>query len=443
MRGMTTCALFFASLFVTQLFFTSYVMAADNPKPNIVIIMADDLGYGDISCYGNTQCKTPNLDRLAAGGLRFTDFHSSGNVCSPTRAGLMTGRYQQRAGIPSVINADPKVAEHHHGLYPEKEVTFAELLKKAGYQTAMFGKWHLGYTRPFNPVHHGFDRFIGYVSGNVDYISHYDRMGVYDWWNGLELIEEDGYSTHLITKHAVEYIKEMQDRPFCLYVAHEAVHSPFQGPNDPPVRGPDAVRGKVDRQRAYREMTIEMDRGVGEVVQTIQQLNLERKTLVWFFSDNGGARGIASNKPLRGHKGTDWEGGHRVAGIAYWPGQIEPGTLTDETAITLDVMPTVLALAGISDTISNDRPLDGIDISPLLLEGKPLPPRQLFWNGRAVRDGQWKLIEADGKFQLFNLKEDLAETTDLAEKYPDRVEQLKKSLTRWSEDVATGATPQR
>jgi len=439
----TSRVLSFLFAFVVAISYTSNARSEDTTaKPNFVIIMADDLGYGDLSCYGNTRFKTPHLDRMAAEGLRFTDFHSSGNVCSPTRAGLMTGRYQQRAGIGGVINADPKVAAHHHGLYPEKEITLPELMKKAGYATAMFGKWHLGYTRPFNPVHHGFDRFIGYVSGNIDYISHYDRMGVYDWWNGLELIEEEGYCTHLITKHSVDYIKEMRDRPFCLYVAHEAVHTPLQGPDDPPIRGPHAVRGKVDGPRAFREMTVEMDRGVGDIIRALKETGLERKTLVWFFSDNGGARNLASNKPLRGHKGTDWEGGHRVAGIAYWPGHIEPGTVTGETAITLDVMPTVLALAGASDTISKDRPLDGIDISPLLLESKPLPPRPLFWNGRAIRDGDWKLISDGGKYQLFNLREDLSETTDLADRHPDRVEAMKKTLARWSEDVAQGATPQ-
>ena len=212
--------------------------AAETSKPNFIIIMADDMGYGDAGCYGG-EIPTPNLDRMAKEGMRFTDFHSSGNVCSPTRAGLMTGRYQQRAGIPGVINADPKVGAHHHGLHPEKEITFSKLLKQAGYATAICGKWHLGYTKNFNPVHHGFDRFNGFVSGNIDFHSHYDRMGVFDWWDGLELRKEEGYSTHLITKQALDFIEKSKDGPFCLYVAHEAVHAPWQGPNDPPERGPE------------------------------------------------------------------------------------------------------------------------------------------------------------------------------------------------------------
>ena len=254
-------------------------MGKPKTRPNMVVIMADDLGYGDLSCYGNEKFKTPHLDALAAGGMRFTDFHSSGCVCSPTRAGLLTGRYQQRAGIPGVINANPKMAVHHTGLYPS-EVTFAECLKEAGYTCAIFGKWHLGYHKKFNPMHHGFDRFRGFVSGNIDYISHYDRTGAYDWWKGLEHVREEGYSTHLITSHAVKFIKENKDRPLCVYVAHEAVHTPLQGPGDPAIRGPNGVRGKVNKvnvERAYREMAQEMDKGVGDIVATLNPLTCRER----------------------------------------------------------------------------------------------------------------------------------------------------------------------
>lgn len=166
-------------------------------KPNIIIVLADDMGYGDSSAYGG-WIHTPAMELMAREGLKFTDFHASGVVCSPTRAGLLTGRYQQRAGVPNVINADPKHADHYLGLQPT-ELTFPKLLEEAGYTSAIFGKWHLGYDKKFNPMHHGFDRFRGYVSGNIDYISHYDRMEVYDWWEGLEHVEEEGYTTHLIT----------------------------------------------------------------------------------------------------------------------------------------------------------------------------------------------------------------------------------------------------
>lgn len=206
-------------------------------KPNFVFIMADDMGYGDPSCYGGS-IQTPNLDRMAREGLRFTDFHSSGTVCSPSRAGLLTGRYQQRSGIDGVISADPATQAYKLGLDPEIP-TFSRILSENGYKTALFGKWHLGYHRRFNPLHYDFDRFVGFISGNIDYHSHYNRMGTYDWWHGRKQVQEEGYSTHLITQHAVDYIREHANEPFCVYVAHEAVHTPMQGPEDAIQRGPD------------------------------------------------------------------------------------------------------------------------------------------------------------------------------------------------------------
>jgi arylsulfatase A len=424
-----------------------------DPAPNIVIILADDLGYGDLSCYGGTAFRTPHLDALAAEGMRLVDFHSSGPVCSPTRAGLVTGRYQQRAGVPGVIFADPK-QNRHHGLHTH-EVTFAELLQKAGYATAILGKWHLGYRKEFNPTHHGFDRFRGYVSGNVDYISHYDRMGIYDWWERLETVEEEGYTTHLITRHAVRFIEENKDRPFCVYVAHEAPHSPWQGPGDPPVRGPQATRGSAVRgdeiKRAYREMVQEMDVGVYQIVSTLKRLDLAERTLVFFLSDNGGTA-HGSNGPLRGHKGQLWEGGHRVPAIAWWPGRIAPGTVCDELAISTDLMPTMLALAGAD--VPEGHELDGVNLLPVLLEGQSLGRRKLFWSyGRqeAMRDGPWKLVISQPKgkppsnapaSELFQLGDDLGEQYNLADEHPERAQTMREAMRVWQTDVETGATRQ-
>ena len=414
-------------------------------KPNFVVIMADDMGYGDAGCYGG-KMPAPRLDRMAAEGLRFTDFHSSGNVCSPTRAGLMTGRYQQRAGIPGVINADPKIDAHHFGLYPEKEITFSELLKKAGYATAIAGKWHLGYTREFNPVHHGFNRFRGFVSGNIDYQSHYDRMGTYDWWDGLEQIKEEGYSTHLITRHAIEFIKQNKDVPFCVYVAHEAVHAPWQGPNDPPERGPNKQKGIrfADRDRALQEMFAEMDTGIGQILDTLDSLDLASNTLVFFLSDNGPAGG--SSGPLRGRKGSNWEGGHRVPAVAWWPGKVAAGGTTDELTISLDLMPTMLAMAGVK--VPEGHRLDGIDLTGVLTGGAKIPDRQLFWNGKAMRDGAWKLIlggkgAAKDAVGLYDLGRDLGETRNLAEEQPELAAKMKLALEAWEKEVTTGATSQK
>ncbi len=414
-------------------------------RPNIVLIMADDMGYGDSSVYDG-WIKTPQMERMAREGLVFTDFHSSGVVCSPTRAGLVTGRYQQRAGVPGVINADPKMADHHRGLQ-RLEVTFAERLGAAGYQVGMFGKWHLGYDPKFNPMHHGFHEFRGFVSGNIDYISHYDRMEHYDWWHGLEKVQETGYLTHLISKHAVDFIARNKDRPFCLYVPHGAVHSPIQGPDNKPGRGPDKVKSAQQPQRprdaTTRLMMKALDENIGAILDALNQHQLAERTLVVFFSDNGGAAHMRCD-PLRGRKGTVWEGGHRVPAIAWWPGQVKAGSRTDQLSISLDLMPTMLQLAGLSTEL--ERKLDGVSLLPLLLEEKPLGRRQLFWNGVAMRDGPWKLVtrekDLEGGPALFNLDEDIAETTNLAADHPQRVKRMLVALDAWTRDVADGQTPQ-
>lgn len=390
------------------------------------------MGYGDSSCYQG-WIKTPNLEQLAAGGLTFTDFHSSGAVCSPTRAGLMTGQYQQRSGVPSVINADPKHPAHTWGLDPS-EITFPKLLKSKGYATAIFGKWHLGYDKKYNPVHHGFDLFRGYVSGNIDYISHYDRMGTYDWWDNLDHVKEEGYTTHLITQHAVKFIKNNKDQPFCLYISHEAVHSPLQAPDDSVQRGPDRAQNKSKRsaKETYRQMMLEMDKGIGEVVDAVRKNGIAGNTLILFFSDNG-ASNKGSNAPCKGYKGSVWEGGHRVPAIAWWPGKIAPGTKSDQLVISLDLMPTMLDLA--NATLPKGRQLDGVSLRSLLLNGKELGDRNLFWNGKAMRAGKWKLVIDRSVPRLYDLSTDIGETKDLASKYPDRTNEMLAAIQAWKQDV--------
>lgn len=432
---------------ILALLLVSYASTAPTQAapPNFVIILADDMGYADASCYGNREYETPALDRLARDGMRFTDFHTSGTVCSPTRAGLLTGRYQQRAGIPGVVYAGFD-QNRHHGLFPS-EVTFPERLKLKGYACGIFGKWHLGYYKRFNPVHHGFDCFRGYVSGNIDYISHFDRMEVEDWWQGLELVPEEGYSTHLISKHAVDFIEQNQDRPFCVYVAHEAPHAPYQGPNDPPVRGPNKEKPvpKTDIPRAYRQMMEEMDRGIGEVVGAVDRLGLGENTLIFFLSDNGGTPN-GSNGPLRGFKGQVWEGGHRVPAVARWTDQIPAGSVSNQTAISLDLMPTILELSG-ADLPAGHK-LDGKSLVQVLLEKKPLEPRKLYWdyNGRrAMRDGKWKLVVGERGTKapaLFNLADDLGEKNDLASAQSQRVNSMLADSDAWYADVLAGATRQ-
>lgn len=424
----------------------------DAAPPNFVIILADDMGYADLSCFGNDRYETPHLDVLAREGLRFTDFHSNGPVCSPTRAALVTGRYQQRCGVTEVVFADPARGKRDaHGLPPE-EATFAELLRPAGYRTALFGKWHLGYAERFNPVHQGFDEFRGFVSGNIDYHSHFDQADFADWWQGLELRDEPGYTTHLINRHAVRFIEEHRDRPFCLYVAHEAPHSPFQGPHDPPVRGPQAqppLKDPQEIQRAYREMVQAVDQGVGEIVAALRRTAQAERTLIFFCSDNGGTR-EANNGPLRGLKGSLWEGGHRVPAIAWRPGTIPAGKVTHQAAATIDLLPTMLELAGLP--APTDRPLDGVSLARVLTDDAPLPARRLFWSyntQRAVREGDWKLLltvraageertrrgESIPDLALFNLADDPAESRNLASEQPQHVERLRQSLLKWERSV--------
>ncbi|MEW4489576.1 sulfatase-like hydrolase/transferase [Thalassoglobus sp. JC818] len=418
---------------------------ASSPATNFVVIMADDLGYADVSCFGATSYETPHLDRMAAEGMMLTDFHSNGPVCSPTRAALLTGRYQQRAGMEEVVFADPK-QNRHHGLQTS-ETTFAEVLKKLGYTTGVIGKWHLGYEKQYNPVHHGFDDFWGYVSGNVCYQSHLDRMGIDDWWHNAQRVNEEGYTTHLVTQHAVDFIVDHQDEPFCLYVAHECVHSPFQGPNDPAVR----VRGRVgdladakvkDVGRAYQEMIVEMDRGIGQIVETLKSCKLDGQTLVLFFSDNGATK-EGSNAPWSGYKGSLWEGGHRVPFVAWQPGKVLPGTTSASPALTMDILPTLVEIAGGERFAS----ADGQSLASVLYEQKELPDRLLHWQYRkswAVRDGSWKLLsDRNGAdVRLFNLEEDPQEEVDLSEAEPKIFKRLKQAHADWSVDVTTGATVQ-
>lgn len=418
---------------------TSPLQAA---RPNIVLIMADDLGYGDLSCY-NGWINTPNIDALARAGIRFTDFHSSGSVCSPTRAGLMTGRYQERAGISGVVYARLDADQHYHGLQAS-EFTIAELCKKRGYRTAIFGKWHLGYYPPYNPVNHGFDEFKGYVSGNVDFFSHVDQAGVYDWWHGLETVNEEGYTTHLITRHAVDFINKSGDRPFFLYIPHEAPHYPYQGPNDLAIRtvgSTDKINPeRPDVKNAYTEMVTEMDHGIGEVIAALTESGKRENTIVIFMSDNG-ANKNGSNGNLRGFKGSVWEGGHRVPAIISWPAQIRP-RVEGEFCTSLDWMPTIASL--IRSASQKDKPFDGMDLKDLLLKSKPIEETQraFVWKGNAVRRGDYKWVKEKDQEFLFDIANDPNESNNIIDQHPGLAAELQKIAAKWRGEMKATSTPQ-
>lgn len=430
---------------------------AQASKPNIVLIVADDLGYGDVGCYGSTLNKTPNIDTLAAGGVRFTDFHSSGPMCSATRAAMLTGRYQQRFG-PQFDGALSGMSNTPGEGLPLAAVTIAEVLKKQGYATGMFGKWHLGYAPPLTPAGQGFDEFRGLLSGDGDHHTHVDRSGNPDWWHNDTLEPEEGYNAELLTEHSVDFIQRHREEPFFLYLPHLAIHFPWQGPADPPHRkvgtsyqndkwGIIEDRGNV--QPHVKAMVEAVDNSVGKIVGTLKEAGLLENTLVIFTSDNGGYltygedfKNISSNGPLRGQKTEIWEGGHRVPMIASWAGKIRPG-VTAELGHSTDFLPTFGKLAGAP---LEGLPLDGVDLAPLLFKGDALPERMLFLrkgDAGAVRSGPWKLDRHGDRMELFNLDSDLGESKDLAAQMPEKVEALQAAWTQWEADVNQSAAAYR
>ncbi len=424
---------------------------AESP-PNIVMIMADDLGYGDLGCYGSQINRTPHIDRLASNGLRLTDFHSNGPMCSPTRAALLTGHYQQRYGkrLDKALSHNP---DPDNGL-PAEAVTIAEVLKESGYATGMFGKWHLGNNLNVWPTKQGFDEFVGLATGDGDFQTQISREGYEDWWHNETIEMEEGYTTDLITDHSIDFIKRHQSKPFFLYIAHLAIHFPWQGPEDPPHRekGKNYADDKwgilPDRSNIaphVKAMVESLDANVGRVLAALEELNLSENTLVVFCSDNGGYisysggfENISSNGPLRGQKTELYEGGHRVPAIFYWPGRIDSG-VSDQTVMTMDLFPTFASLGGAS---TDNLDLDGNDLGSFLFNRKPLLDRQLFWRAdteRSVRQGDWKWYAEDDRVELYNLADDLGETTNLAEKNPEIAARLASAWDKWEKDVNASA----
>jgi len=430
------------------------LLAADNSselaekteakKPNIIIIMADDMGYGGVSCFDNQHYKTPEIDRLAEEGMKLTDFHSNGSVCSPTRAALMTGRYQQRSGLDNVVNADPAIPMHHVGIH-DKEWTYPEAMKEGGYKTGIFGKWHLGYKPEYNPLNHGFDEFIGFISGNIDAHSHLDRVNTKDWWKGKKLMAEEGYHTDLINSHAIDFIDKHKDSPFFLYVAHGSPHSPFQARGSKIQRG--ASKGQVPvgaPQETYsdkpgsddwlmRHFVLPVDEGVGAIREKVIELGLADHTIILFISDNGADRNNGTDSKLtREKKGSFYEGGHRVPAVIWSPSKITKGSVSDELMLTFDLMPTSMKLAGISTPEGLE--FDGRDISLALFENKTLPLTTTMWNrafkGGALRQGDLKIVVNNVKggkatIELYDLSKDPQEKNNLANDQPEKTQAMR------------------
>ena len=406
-------------------------------RPNVVFIMADDLGYGDLGCYGCPDIQTPELDRLAQQGVRLTDFYANAPICSPTRYAFLTGRYQHRDGLEWALYYQEKGS----GL-PVDGTTIPDLLRHSGYATAISGKWHLGYDRARSPIHQGFDRFFGLLGGNHHYFEHMDRIGVPDLFFDEEPIQQEGYSTDLITDYAVQFLRAIKDGPFFLYVPYNAPHFPFQGPGDAGrIVKPKAASWQRGTRGAYVAMVERMDEGIGRLLSELDRLDLSSQTLVVFTSDNGGDV-HSRNAPLAMGKGVLWEGGIRVPCIARWPNVLPTGTESSQVGITMDWSATILKLAGLLP--SAEHPLDGIDLLPVLSGDTQTAERTLCWRRvkepirkkvrphRALRQGYWKYIdEPDGRRYLYNLSRDIGETENLVDQQPQRVARMKRLLDDW------------
>jgi arylsulfatase A len=403
--------------------------------PNIVVILADDLGCCDLALYGG-WVKTPRIEQMAKQGMLFTDFHSNSSVCSPTRAAFLTGRYQQRVGIVDVIVGS---REPNRGISPSIP-TLPRVFKENGYATALFGKWHCGYQDQYNPVHHGFDEFVGFLNGATDYHQH----GA--WRVGVQQTDVPGYSTHIITDRSINFINRKKDKPFLLYVSHAAVHNPYQTAEDTPdnrIEGENPNRLNATNRAKYKWMLEDLDECVGRILDKLNELQLAKKTLVMFFSDNG-AVGMSPKKfrMFRGGKFSHFEGGHRVPAIAWWPGKIKAGVRSAEMIVGFDLFPTFTDIAGLSK--SNPPKLDGASFKAHLLEQKDFPTRDIFFGyepklGTAMRRDDWKMIVKEGNVQLFNLQQDPQETTDVADRHPEVARSMKQAIDQFKTDVTPGS----
>jgi len=399
-------------------------------KPSLVFILADDLGYADLGCYGGRALCSPNLDRLAAEGLRFTDGYSNSPVCSPTRFALATGRWQYRLRGAADEPIASRSARGNPALgLPPSHPTLASLLRDAGYATALVGKWHLGFSPHFGPLKSGYQEFFGPMSGGVDYFRHCDSAGRHDLYEGEDEVQRAGYLTDLLSDRAVQFVRRQKARPFLLSLHYTAPHWPWETREDAEESRRIASIVHLDggSLRTYLAMIRQMDEGIGRVLAALDESGAAENALVVFTSDNGGER-FSDNWPLAGGKMDLLEGGIRVPYIARWPGRLPQGGTTGRLAITMDWVATFLAAAGVDP--HPGYPLDGID---LLGDEKP---RKLYWrmkfrDQKAVRSGAWKYLSIEGSEFLFDLARDARERANMKQREPLRFEELKADYASW------------
>ena len=406
-------------------------------RPNIVYIMADDLGYADLSCYGRREYKTSNIDSIATRGVRFLQAYANSAVCSATRTALITGRYQYRLRVGL---EEPLQYRSQYGLPPEHP-TLPSLLKKAGYGTTLIGKWHLGGLPNFGPLKSGYDHFWGFRWGALDYFTH--KYGIAntdtdDLWDDDVNIHQAGYLTDLMGDRAVKVIGDYAKagQPFLLSLHFNAPHWPWEGPEDEAESR--RIRALVDRDggsmKTYARMVLRMDMQVGRVLKAISDLKIANDTIVIFTSDNGGER-FSDTWPFTGKKTDLLEGGLRIPALVRWPGHIRPGSTTDQVGITMDWMPTILAAVGAAPDPA--FPLDGMSLLPQLAAGTAPVPRRLYWryhfnSQRALRDGDVKYLRIAGNEFLFNVVEDPLERANLKTRQPDTFKQMAQAWDEWN-----------
>jgi arylsulfatase A-like enzyme len=409
-------------------------------RPNVVLIMSDDMGYGDLSSYGATDIKTPSIDSIGRDGVRLTDFYSNGTLCSPTRAGLISGRYQQRYVIETALGG-----EGTRGLKVTGN-SLPQLLKNNGYATALVGKWHLGGTPEVSPKAHGFEYFFGLIGSHIDYYHHNRGPDQYDLWENESKIQQDGYMTDLITERSLAFIERSATakRPFFVDVAYNAPHWPYQPPGKPsPPPGTGRQQLPQEENTAtradYAAMVESVDHGVGQILQTLNRLGLSNNTIVIFTNDNGG-EWLSSNKPLFSRKWTVWEGGIRVPALIRWPGRIPRGRVSSQVGITMDLSASILAATS-SPPPANAR-YEGMNLFPILEGRAPEVERTLFWRTvtnnraqRAVRSGDWKVVVDASHVTVFNLQRDAGERNDLTYERPEIARRLRPMIAQWEQDV--------
>lgn len=405
---------------------------SDAARPNFIFILADDLGYADLGCYGGRSDCSPNLDKMAEEGMIFSRGYANSSVCSPSRFAIITGRYQHRlrGGFDEPIAA----AREELGL-PRDHPTMPSLLRDAGYATALVGKWHMGFLPWFGPLKSGYEEFFGHRSGAVDFFSH-ETFGGHDFWDGEEEVFLEGYATDLFADRAADFIRRNSgEKPFLLSLHFNAPHWPWETRDDKAESeriGNDIAHLDGGSVPIYQEMIRLMDEGIGKVLTALEETGARENTLIVFTSDNGGER-FSDMWPLVGKKMDLLEGGIRVPYVVRWPARVEAGTTNDRLTIGMDWMPTFLAVAGVDP--HPDYPLDGVDIFGPEDKDRMLFWRMLYRNQKAIRKGDWKWLSIDGNEFLYDISFDERERANLKFRYPEKFVELRDAYYEWDRSM--------